>query len=297
MKSVCLFLEYDKENSDLNQFLNYFIDEIETDLLIEFFREFELSKGPTPKDIKAYELKKRRAPKKARFRYQQKDPLRKNEIIQEILYIKSELNEDKMDMGFIDEGFSISNNAAIELKDGSDTEDTGEVLISYKKRKTRKHINHSNIEEVNVRRVTNKAEIPDLNDNEINEIHLGDDEPDKYHITFYVADSVKKLITRDWAHMMFLGKIEESLYEFYRSHPNNYHCQLYLEQDFEIPEINKLILYIRVGGLSIDEKLDLWDELDCFIREEIGYLAGIFEKKSQKFQEINQNFYTNIELD
>jgi len=288
MKGMYPFLKVFQEDANLKNYLNIFIDELETDIFIKFFEGLELPELPSPMELKGYELKERRIPKIAKTIYHKKDPFEKTEIIQELSYLKKALNGHNVNKTIDIESYSsYDNTTEIEKLAEKKKEDS----ISIKKRESKKDLTNLKIS----KRSKKYSMASDITKEEKSvEQEIVD------NIVINFDKKVKELISKDYEFMRFLSQVEVSLYQFYKNHVNNYECFISIESDFEIPNLTKLILSIDVKNLSIDEKLNLWDEIDLFLRDNLGELSELIalsKDKTQKYQELNQYFYTNIILD
>ncbi|MHA1492095.1 MAG: hypothetical protein ACTSRI_20885 [Promethearchaeota archaeon] len=281
------FLKVYQDNPNFKTYLNTFINELETDIFIKFFEELELPELPSTIELKGYELKERRIPKIAQSVYHKKNPFEKSEIIQELSYLKNELNGHKVNITLDAETISpYDNTTELEKDDKTKKEDS----ITSKQRKIKNDLTN-----------LKKLKKSQKNSRLINLVKEEKDIKEEFedNIVINFDKQVKELISKDIDFITFLSQIEVSLYQFYKNHINNYECLISIEKDFEVTDLSKLILSIDVKNLSIDEKLDLWDELDSFLREkfeELSDLMYISKDQTRKYQELNQYFYTNIIL-
>ncbi len=93
-----------------------------------------------------------------------------------------------------------------------------------------------------------------------------------------LAQELEKNIVSDDMFSKFVDIIEESLLKFVKIKNLVISSNLNLEKDFEIPNLRKIVLSVKIAKLAIHEKLEIWDQLDDFIRTEI-------EKKCASYKE------------
>ncbi len=105
---------------------------------------------------------------------------------------------------------------------------------------------------------------------------VGDGLSDKRDVI--LAQELEKNIVSDDILSKFVDVIEESLSKFVKIKNLVIYSNLNLEKDFEIPDFHKIVLSVKIAKLAIHEKLEIWDQLDDFIRTEI-------EKKCASYKE------------
>lgn len=97
--------------------------------------------------------------------------------------------------------------------------------------------------------------------------------------------------------MRFINQIEISLMDFAKINQIDLTGYIYLEKDYEIPDLDKIVLSINIRDFSIKEKLDLWDKIDDFLRKNVEtYIDNLSENAKSEFVNFNQYFFTNVEL-
>jgi len=108
---------------------------------------------------------------------------------------------------------------------------------------------------------------------------------------------IEKKFLKDNIFMKFISEIQVLLNKYIKLNSINLDCQIYINKDFEVPELEKIILSINVENKSVEEKLDFWDEIDNYLRKNIEASSEFlkFDEKS-KYLEFNSVFFTNIEL-
>jgi len=118
---------------------------------------------------------------------------------------------------------------------------------------------------------------------------------DKISLEF--EPKIEKKILSDEIFMKFIKRIEIAINKFVNLNNLELKNKIYFEKDFEIPDLDKLILSIQIEDLSVQEKLDVWDEIDGFIRKNIQDLIKFSsEKEIIEFKNLNQKLFTSVEI-
>jgi len=269
------------KNVSFEKILKTYINTLECEIFPRLFEKIDL---PSRSEIKKYELKRPRISKFGEDDYRERHPIRKTILIQEIANLKSQLNGHKI-------------NKASELISESYLGGSKEMYESQKLKK-----GHPTSYEEILEMKIDLSNIFDLMKISKTTVGFGKEivsfrlDPDN-RIDLKFSNEIKNKLLSDSIFLQFINQIEISLHKFREVNKTEFYCSIYLEKDFEVSNINKLILSIDFEKLQLDEKLDLWDTLDNFLRlnieKSIKYAS---ETDQKKLLELNRNFFTNIEL-
>lgn len=114
---------------------------------------------------------------------------------------------------------------------------------------------------------------------------------------FALEKLVENKIGSDKHFKEFISQVENALHAFLDD-KYVYQGKFSLEKDFELSELEKLVLSLKFENLSNEVKLRLWDEIDDAIRIHLETLVKESEgNKVESFKNLNLNFYTNVQLD
>jgi len=266
----------------LDEFIANFIVVLEIEILPKVVRQIELPKTSSIFKIKAHELRSHRYPKMAKDIYDKKDPYKKSAIIQKFAMLKEAFNGHEV------------NETSSSLYEPSVNYNT--VLLE--KLKPEFETPNSLIESIGQKSdISDLFEIAPIDNNLIssNEIKLEEVVESKDFLQF--DDDIKKKILDNSVFMKFINQIEISLIRFMKKNSYNFNCKLFHEVDFEIPNLKKIILLIYINNMNIQEKLDFWDQIDDFLRNNIKEFEKFLSiEQANKISEYNKIFYTNVEL-
>ena len=89
---------------------------------------------------------------------------------------------------------------------------------------------------------------------------------------------------------IFVSEIEAGLKTFSNLLKKTITYNLSYEKDYEIPDLEKLVLSIDIKNVKFESKLQLWDQLDQVIRERIY-------KKNNDSNELEKSIITQMNED
>lgn len=268
-------------HTSFEQIVESYIKALEYEIFPKLFERIHLPNLPSRAEVKRYELKRPRISKLSEKKYEDRHPLKKTALIQEIAYLKNQLNGHHANKAsdLIKEYFLGGN----------------EVLFEEQH-------HHPNIYEEILEKKADFLNLFDLIKISKSTIDI-EKEKDSIRSKFeskakinFSDDIINKLLS-DSIFLKFINQIEISLHNYRNINGIDFEGNIFMERDFEIANLNKTILSLDVVNLSIEEKLDLWDTLDNFLRFEINKSITYASKTEKiKLLKFSNSFFTNIEL-
>lgn len=276
-------------NLDINQesidnvfqdFIDKLINAIEIDIIPEIINDIQLPPLPTKAEILGYNLRKDRIPKIAKKIYNERHPYKKSLFIQELVNLKQQLNGHKAS--------ETSLISSIEINDGNSQ--------SYFQSVQERQVNLKELFFQNIDFSKFSYKKVGMFNTSIDELPKIKKEADfKFFIQF--DRQLEKEVIKNEKFMKFINQIEISTQNFSHHFNLDCNCILNLEQDFEIQDLEKITLILDIENKSIQEKLDLWDQIDTYIRNDLNFLIKHSDESSMKeFSNFNDNLFTEIIL-
>lgn len=280
-------LDLNSENveSFLDEFITNFISKLEIEIIPNIFEQISLPSLPTRAEIKKYDLKRSRIPKVGREIYEEKHPYKKALFIREIANLKKQFNGHKINKSSILEGtpYLDYNAESFDIISSrrmvpSDLKELFFQQIDFTKLLHKETESRSFIEKIKEKSLIKRGKIID-------------------RVLIEFDDGIERRIKSDEIFMKFINQLEISLNRYINLSNIYMDGYLFFEKDFEIPDLDKVILSLNLDKLSIQEKLDIWDQIDNFLRSEIEKLAEILtDNEKDKIFKFNQAFFTEIKL-
>ncbi|MBS7631643.1 hypothetical protein KEJ47_08795 [Candidatus Bathyarchaeota archaeon] len=254
------------------------IDQIEA-VLPEVLRKIKLPSLPSPAQIRQEELKLRRVRKKWRAFREGPSLERKQMFIQQLEYVKYQLNGHEADTSFVEPAVTygdldtiprliprpISRSSTIErrLAPGG-----GPALILGRVKGPLRM--HTSLIEERIEELFPKMSL----DAEVQ---------NKIFTDFLFADVLKA--------------VEVRIRSFVHSYSLKMSFNILSRRDIEVPEWRKIILGVDAPDLDFDQKMAIWDKIDAEVRQAIHEVEQrVSGSDKDRVKAINRNLFIRMEL-
>lgn len=110
-------------------------------------------------------------------------------------------------------------------------------------------------------------------------------------------EKVEDLINLDSNFRKFISQIEIGLNKFIEIKHMSISSTIFFEEDWEIPDYEKLVLFLNFEGIPFDEELKLWKKISSIIYERIKSLITISTEEDIKIiKEWKKNFFIKVDM-
>lgn len=115
-------------------------------------------------------------------------------------------------------------------------------------------------------------------------------------VGFLMSSEIQDKVIADRMFRGIIGSIEIRLREFTRSFPEMI-FDISMKKDVEIPSWEKIIVKVTIPNLSLERKLDAWDQIDAELRK-VFYetLQRVDASKAEEVDTINKKLLTKVVL-
>lgn len=111
------------------------------------------------------------------------------------------------------------------------------------------------------------------------------------------SEKVENLIIHDSIFRNFISQIERGLNEFFEHENLNFENNIFFEEDWEIPDYEKLVLSLNFKGIAFEREMLLWKMINDIIYYRIKSMILISsEKEVQKIKELKKSFFIKLEM-
>ena len=112
-----------------------------------------------------------------------------------------------------------------------------------------------------------------------------------------LSEDVKNEITNNLTFKTFINQIEKGLSEYRKKMEGKIESKLLLEEDWEIPNYFKIILLIKFEGISFENELQDWKEINDAIFKQIQIIINnSSEKLKNEFEALKKKFFIKLNL-
>jgi len=112
-----------------------------------------------------------------------------------------------------------------------------------------------------------------------------------------LSEDVKNEISNNQAFKAFIYQIEKGLFEYRKKMEGKIESKLLLEEDWEIPNYFKIILLIKFEGISFENELQDWKEINDAIFKRIQiFIDNSSEKLKNEFEALKKKFFVKLNL-
>jgi len=119
--------------------------------------------------------------------------------------------------------------------------------------------------------------------------------PVKFLLQF--SERVENLIIYNSIFRKFISGIERGLNEFFKHEKISFENKVFLEEDWEIPNLEKLVLSLKIKGISFKQEMNLWKRINDVIYERIkSEIINSSEENAAKLKELKKKFYIKLEM-
>ena len=111
------------------------------------------------------------------------------------------------------------------------------------------------------------------------------------------SKKVEDLINNKSTFRKLISQIEIGLNKFIEIKNMGIDSSIFLEEDWEIPDYEKLVLFLKFEGIPFDEELKLWKKISSIIYERIKFLITISTEEDIKIiKEWKKNFFIKVDM-
>ncbi len=109
------------------------------------------------------------------------------------------------------------------------------------------------------------------------------------------SNKVENLIVHNSIFRKFISQIERSLNDFIEQEKVSLENTILFEGDWEIPDYEKLVLYLNFQGIPFNQEMFLWKKINTLIYGRIKSMILISsEESARKIKELKRNFFIKL---
>lgn len=111
------------------------------------------------------------------------------------------------------------------------------------------------------------------------------------------SKKIENLIIHDSIFGRFISEIERNLNEFSKHEHVKLENKIFFEEDWEIPDYEKLILSLNFKGIPFKREMLLWKMINTMVYERIKHMILYSsEEKVRRIKELKKKFFIKLEM-
>lgn len=111
------------------------------------------------------------------------------------------------------------------------------------------------------------------------------------------SKKVEKLIIHDKIFRKFISEIERSLNQFIDLEHKKLENRIFFEEDWEIPDYEKLILSLNFKGIPFKQEMLMWKMINTLVYERIkSKILSSSSEKVRRIKELKKKFFIKLEM-
>lgn len=111
------------------------------------------------------------------------------------------------------------------------------------------------------------------------------------------SKKVENLIIHDSIFRKFISEIERGLNEFIELEYVKLENRIFFEEDWEIPDYEKLVLSLNFKGIPFKREMLLWKMINTMVYERIKHMILYSsEEKVRRIKELKKKFFIKLEM-
>ncbi|KKM96206.1 hypothetical protein LCGC14_1180530, partial [marine sediment metagenome] len=116
-------------------------------------------------------------------------------------------------------------------------------------------------------------------------------------IDLQFSKKVEKLIIHDKIFRKFISEIERSLNQFIDLEHKKLENRIFFEEDWEIPDYEKLILSLNFKGIPFKQEMLMWKMINTLVYERIkSKILSSSSEKVRRIKELKKKFFIKLEM-
>lgn len=117
------------------------------------------------------------------------------------------------------------------------------------------------------------------------------------NLSLKFSEKVEDLMNNNSMFRKLIANIEMGLNQFIEISNIEMESSIFFEEDWEIPDYEKIILFINFKGISFNEELSLWKLISNIIYNRIKSLIHISsEGDSRKIKDLKKKFFIKLNM-
>jgi len=118
-----------------------------------------------------------------------------------------------------------------------------------------------------------------------------------FKLDLQFSKKVENLIIHDSIFGRFISEIERNLNEFIKHEHMKLENKIFFEEDWEIPDYEKLILSLNFKGIPFKREMLLWKMINTMVYERIKHIILYSsEEKVRRIKELKKKFFIKLEM-
>ncbi len=111
------------------------------------------------------------------------------------------------------------------------------------------------------------------------------------------SKKVENLIIHDTIFRKFIIELERSLNQFIELKHPKLENRIFFEEDWEIPDYEKLILSLNFKGIPFKQEMLMWKMINTLVYERIkSMILYNSNEKGRRIKELKKNFFIKLEM-
>ncbi|MFW9878843.1 MAG: hypothetical protein ACFFG0_37665 [Candidatus Thorarchaeota archaeon] len=116
-------------------------------------------------------------------------------------------------------------------------------------------------------------------------------------LSLQFSEKVENFIIHDTIFRKFIREVEKSLNEFIEYEQETLESRIFFEEDWEIPDYEKLVLSLNFKGIPFEQEMSLWKKINTITYEKIKSLILTSSKEhTGKIKELKRKFFIKLEM-